>query len=103
MRKIIAIAALALTATVAVPSGADAAVTNCSSSSGTLSFAGLCSGTTANPPYTTQFAILGTCKKGTKRMTVAGDWRNAGGATNSIAYCLSGWTTVPGTQYFLFR
>jgi hypothetical protein len=107
MRKILSIIAIALTASVGVvvadSAPADAAVTNCSKITYSTSFAGRCTTTTAYSPYTTQWALQGTCRRasdGATHGTTTG-WHN----TSTFyfgAYCSSGYTTY-GTPFFIFR
>jgi hypothetical protein len=100
--KILAAATLVLTVTFATFTPADAAVTNCTSSVGSSSFSGKCFATTANPPYTTRYAIVGKCKTGTSSVYASGPWKTVGQSGSSVAYCPAGWSAVAGTQYFLF-
>jgi hypothetical protein len=95
-------AALALSAGVLLsgcpePGIVDARVTNCWHYDSYSWTQGKCGGKDANPPYTTQWALMLPCSNG----TVTSGWRNAG-AQAAVVQCIgSGRRVAPA--YFLFR
>ncbi len=77
---------------------AEARVTNCWKYTYYQYATGRCGGTDANPPYTTQWALMVQCSNG---VTYTSGWRNAG-ANSVVVECPYGKHTVGGA-WFLFR
>lgn len=117
---VLALAAVAVPVSAAVETSSDtapaasAAVTNCTTISyGPNYYQGKCLSTSANPPYTTQFQVRGTCYKNVTQngqttqvyAAIAGPWRTAGpNATNSVGWCPSGYYTASSlNKYYAFQ
>lgn len=86
---------------------ATAAVTNCTRSEGWKNAYGNCTGRTANPPYTTQWALQGSCYDGKSPYgpdygTTTG-WRTAGTGGAYTATCITDYYFRPGSSFFVFR
>jgi hypothetical protein len=87
MRKLLGISGILLSLGIMLfnTSGASAAVTNCSSGTGTNSSGNVyawtrCNSTDGNPPYTTQYRALIQCVEGG---LLAGPWRSVGSGLRS--------------------
>jgi hypothetical protein len=77
---------------------ANAQVTNCwRTNIGSNAVTGNCTGTTANAPYTTQFALMLQCTNG---HTYTSGWKTAGIYSAALVQCASGSRI---SSWFLFR
>jgi hypothetical protein len=98
MKRLLVALAFVVAALVQTPGrAAEARVTNCWHYDSYDYTQGRCGGRDANPPYTTQWALMLQCTNG----TVTSGWRNAG-TISVLVHCIGSGRRV-GSAWFLFR
>lgn len=98
MRHLLAALLVAASALVVQTGRAEARVTNCWHRDYYADALGNCMGRDANPPYTTQFALMLPCDNGTR----TSGWKPAPYWTSAYVRCDQGHRRT-GAAYFLFK